>query len=168
MIRVLLYQTKNHYWWDKLVHAVTGSWYYHAALWIDGYIYEETAYFDKNKNWISGARKRKSGLEGDIYKLIDDAIVDEERVRDWAEQMIRINEPYNFPLLIAMPIIYPLRWLWRILNWSPFNLAVFGDICSSFVDKSLKAGGIDLLPEQNERYTTPGDIAKSEILEQEG
>lgn len=161
MIRILLYKPTKEWWWSKLVKAVTGSDYYHSALWIDGYIYEDTAYFDKYK-WISGVRKRKAGLEGDIFSLKGEVIIDEEEVKKWAEQ--RIGKPYNFPLLIAMPIVFPLRWLWRILKWSPFKRAVFGYICSEFVDLALKAGGVDLLPD-SEYYTTPGDLAKSELLE---
>jgi len=83
--------------------------------------------------------------------------------------MIRVllYKPDNMPLLLSMWFVYPLRWLWKILKWSPFQNRVFGYICSSFVDACLKAGGVDLLPNRTEYYTTPGDLAKSELLERE-
>ena len=166
MIKILLYRPAKgqEYWWSKLVKFVTGSDYYHAAIWIDGYIYEETAYFDSNKKWISGARKYKSEPNGDIYILRPEVVVDEENIKTWAELMVDTSVPYNFPLLIAIPIIYPLRWLWKILKWSPFKSAVFGYICSEFVDTALLAGGVDLLPNRSEAYTVPGDLAKSKLL----
>ena len=168
MIKVLLYKPKkgHEWWWAKLIHAVTGSWYYHAALWIDGYIYEEAAYFNHNK-WVSGVRKYKSVPNGDVFVLKPEVIIDEAEVKEWAEVLIKNRAKYNFPLLIAMPIIYPLRWLWRILGWSPFEKAVFGYICSEFVDLCLIQGGVDLLPDDEEYYTTPGDLAESELLTKE-
>ena len=166
MIKILLYRPAKgqEYWWSKLVKFVTGSDYYHAAIWISGYIYEETAYFDSNNKWISGVRKYKSAPNGDVFSLRPGVIVDEGAIKTWADLKIDINVPYNFPLLFSMFFVYPLRWLWKILKWSPFKSAVFGYICSEFVDYCLLAGGVDLLPNRSEAYTVPGDIAESKLL----
>ena len=180
MIRLLFYKPTKEWWWSKLVEAVTGSDYYHVALWIGdviynkprhgqsiGYIYEEVAYFDSKGGWHGGAVKRKAGLERDVFKIRDEIIVDEAKIKEWVEILSKRSVKYNLSLLIAMPIIYPLRWLWKILKWSPFKPAVFGYICSTFVDFCLKMGGVDLLPDRSEYYTTPGDLAKSELLVKE-
>jgi len=166
MIKIILYKPikGKEWWWSNLVKFVTGSDYYHSAIWISGYIYEETAYFDSSNKWISGVRKYKSEPNGDVYVLRSEVIVDEEAIKTWVEMQISLKVPYNFPLLISMFFVYPLRWLWKILKWSPFKSAVFGYIYSEFVDYCLMAGGVDLLPDRSEAYTVPGDIAKSKLL----
>lgn len=177
MVKILLYKQKKHFWFDKIVHAVTGYWYYHTALWIGdvvynspfenqstGTIYESAAYFDQNNKWHSGIRKYKSHPTGEVWRFkIPPTPEQEKRIKAFAES--EIGEPYNFSKLIGMVFIYPLRWLWKLIGYVPFSWEFMGKICSVYVDACIIAGGIDLFPDRGEKDTVPGDFSKSPLLE---
>ena len=169
MTKVLLFRSHGrHFWFDKVVHFFTGSWYYHAALWIDGMQYEDAAYFSPDGVWHEGAMRHSVPHPGgDHFVLVDGMTNEQERkVRTWCEQ--HLYAQYNFPKLVGMAIIYPFRWFFKLIGWVPFSRAVFGYICSEYVDRAFKTAGIDLLPGAREGYTAPGDLAKSKLLRMQG
>jgi len=167
VIKVILYQDPKHFWFDKVVHFFTGSWYYHAALWIDGIQYESAAYFSRDGVWHEGVMGRTIPQpHGDIFVPTIPITEDQkEKIRKFCER--RLYAPYNFPKLVGMMIIYPFRWFFKAIRWVPFSRAVFGYICSEFVDRAFKAAGIDLLPGEREGYTSPGDLTRSRLLRRE-
>jgi hypothetical protein len=85
-----------------------------------------------------------------IYEYVENAFIEKRR--------------YNTPKLVAMAVIYNTRFIWRLLGWVPFSAAVFGSVCSVFVDRAFLAADIDLLPGEREGYTAPCDLAWSNKL----
>ena len=168
MIKILLYRSHGkHFWFDKLVHFFTGSWYYHTALWVDGVQYESAAYFTVDGVWHEGVMKHRIGSPGgDRYVLTRPVSAEQkDTIVQWCER--HLYGQYNFPKLVGMAVIYPFRWFFKAIRWVPFSRSVFGYICSEYVDRAFKAAGIDLLPGAREGYTAPGDLARSKWLRPE-
>jgi hypothetical protein len=140
----------------RLIRYFTESEWGHVAIYVGGYTYEST--------W-PGVRKTPGMIAADLV-LIPPPL-NEPNMLDWLEARVSAKMRYNWPRLIAFMFIYPLRWFFNKLNWVPFSAAIFGEVCSSFVDEAVRAGGLDLWPYRGEDATVPGDFAYHPSLRHE-
>lgn len=149
---------------SKLICFFTNSNYTHSAIYLNGYLYESTV-----MNGQNGAMKTK-GLPPaerncivlEFKKPVNPA--DIEHLEYALNRRVVEKRPYNFFKIFVLAIIYPTRWLWNAIGWVPFQNEAFGYVCSVFVDSALKQFGIDLIPDNNEEYSSPGDILNSDLL----
>lgn len=147
MTRILLYRAGSDAL-GKLIRYFTESEWGHVAIYAGGATYEQT--------W-PGVRKTEGRLAADL--VLATPPVNEAAMLDWLEARVSEKMRYNWLRLLAFCFIYPLRWFFNKLNWVPFSAAIFGEVCSSFVDEAMRAGGVDLWPYRGEHATVPGDFA---------
>ena len=155
MTRILLYRAGGDII-GKLIRYFTESEWGHVAIYAGGYTYEST--------W-PGVRKTPGMIASDLVLI--PPTLNEPNMLDWLEARVSAKMRYNWLRLIAFIYIYPLRWFFNKLNWVPFSAAIFGEVCSSFVDEAIRAGGVDLWPYRGEDATVPGDFAGCPYLKPE-
>jgi hypothetical protein len=155
MIRILLYRAGGDII-GRLIRYFTESEWGHVAIYVGGYTYEQT--------W-PGVRKTPGMIACDLALI--PPTLNEPNMIDWLEAQVSAKMRYNWPRLVAMCIVYPLRWFFSKCNWVPFSAAIFGEVCSSFIDEAVKAGGVDLWPYRDEHATVPGDFTYHPALKPE-
>ncbi len=138
----------------------TESPYVHVLLYMDDEFWESTIFMD-GKWLFSGVRTRKNVPHQVALEPIKDLTAEEKKkIKKYMEKMRDYNVPYNFARLVALAVVYPLKGIFKLLNWVPFKAEFFGEVCSTFVDEAYEQAGRDLLPNEMEEYTAPGDFLK--------
>lgn len=155
MTKILLYKAGKDVIGRLIAYFTESSWG-HVAICVGGNTYEET--------W-PGVKKTAGQNAADLV-LIPPAL-DEEKVLAYLEKSVTAKLRYNWMRLCAFIFIYPLRWFFSRLGWVPFSVYSFGEVCSSFVDEAVRAGGIDLWPHRGEDSTVPADYLWCPALEGE-
>ncbi|MBE3088020.1 MAG: hypothetical protein IMZ71_02740 [Chloroflexi bacterium] len=146
MTRILLYRAANDAL-GKLIRYFTESEWGHVAIYAGGATYEQT--------W-PGVKKTEGRNTADLSLI--PPLLDEVAMIAWLETSVSAKLRYNWPRLVAMIVVYPLRWFFNKLGWVPFSAAIFGEICSSYGDEAIKVGGLDAWPYRGEHATVPGDF----------
>jgi len=150
---------------SKLICFFTNSSYTHAAVYVDGIMYESQV---MNK---SNGAMRTVGLPYQarncrFLKLIEPL---SEKKRELLvynlERKVLSRVPYNFMKIAVLMFVYPTKRFWNWIGWVPFGNEVYGYVCSTFVDTAFKEIGVDLLGNNSEEYTSPGDFMSSYLLE---
>lgn len=143
----------------KCIVYFTDSPYTHVALYVGGYTYDTTIWFEEGKP-KTGIRKVRGQLKGTVVMVpnVPFSPAQAERLRGVADSYARKNKPYNIVKLLALAVVWNTRWFWKKIRWVPFNHTVFGEVCSGFVDEVFKKAGIDLFPSEYEGYTVPGQF----------
>lgn len=154
--RVLLYRGSGSNIVSKAIRYFTESQWEHVAIYVRGNTYEQT--------W-PGVRKTP-GQNPATLVMIPPQISesDETRMIVWLEDQAAKKVRYNWMKLVVLAIVYPLRWFFNKIGWVPFQAALFGEVCSTFVDQALRVAGVDLFPERGEEATVPGDYARCREL----
>ncbi len=160
-ILVLLWIYKRHKGdlLERLICYFTKSKIVHAGLSLDGHTYDMIA---------GGLRVSPKKLNADIVLAPKVPLTEAQRVGMWKYIVeLRAEEPsYNVPKLVVLGMIYAVRYLCDKIGWVPFSDVLYGEVCSTLVDKAFKAAGIDLLPDRLEDYTSPADFLFSPALEE--
>jgi len=143
---------------QRTIQKVTGSPYTHVAVFCNGITWESTM-------WVKGivihsGVKMTSGMDehADVYLNPHRELTASERnlMLGYLTRMVNYDRPYNVLKLVTMAITYRLR-----PSLLPFDAEWLGQVCSTLVDKAYKEAGIDLLPDEDEGLTAPGDFLKS-------
>lgn len=137
-----------------LIETIDGSIYGHTALYLGGKFWEY-GIFVTNTKVKQGFYEYH--LKGDVYEPKKD--LTEEEVKK-ALKFVKKGFKYNIVKYILMMFIYPTRWIWKKLKWVPFNNSA-SYICSEAIDRLYKYLGYDIIPNELEGYTSPGDLTKS-------
>lgn len=140
----------------KVITLVTKSRYFHIYIYLEGYWYESTH--------PNGAKKSELDLKTSKYLQLREPKFDytKEQVSDmiaFGENAIANKIGYNYVKLLMMSWIYPMRRFFNWLGWTPFSCnAIWGMVCSVFVDELVKFGGTDLFKKQSEELTSPREF----------
>lgn len=156
--RVLLYKAGKDIVGRAISYFTMSEWA-HVAIYVRGATYEQT--------W-PGVTKTVGCKSADMV-LVPPAIADsaETRMLLWLEEQASRKVRYNWMKLVVFAVVYPLRWFFARLGWMPFQSALFGEVCSTFVDQALFIAGVDLFPQRDEESTVPGDFYDCRALELE-
>lgn len=157
-------------WVSKAIAYFTGYPYVHVAIFFDGRSWESTLYRKGRK--IHHGAVESPGIEG-INQTTPDELWEPKKQLTVSERKllsafliytVQKRMPYNFLKIICIPLIWPTRWLWKLIRWVPFDHRMYGEICSVYVDEAYKFIGRDLFPEHYEGYTVPGMFPDSKLL----
>jgi hypothetical protein len=142
-------------WMAKAIAFFTGKPFNHAAVIHGGDTWEED---------VGGARQTPGLRAADEYWAPDVPLTPEEAARGLVYLQvttgmgIRRPWPYNWLLTGIMAIVYPTRWFWRWIGWTPFASQLLGANCSAYVDMYWKYAGRDIRPGWQEQMSAPGDL----------
>jgi len=166
---VLLYKYKksDSFFWNiigKSIVFFTGYPYTHVALYINGRTYDYTVW-KEGKKWKTGARMTQGLLKASEYYEPKRNLTDEEAfgIEFYCKELQKY--PYNVLKLLSLAIVYPLRSIFRMFKWVPFDHVMFGDVCSVLPDEAYKFAGIDIFPGDFEGYTVPGMYTECDFFE---
>lgn len=147
---------------QKLIQKVSGSPWTHSQMVIDGVMYESTwPKFKKTKNYIPHSS------ENCIVQNFKTQWAEKEKgaAIAWWEYRIKTKTGYGLIKLFIMLALAKTKPFWIKIGWTPMSIdKIWGDFCSAAVDSACKFAGRDLL-QGNEEFTAPGDIIKSDLLE---
>lgn len=148
----------------KSIVFFTGFPYTHVALYINEITYDYSVWKD-GKKWKTGVRETKGLIKADEYYEPKIDLSDEEAfaIQYFCKHLGQY--PYNVFKLLSLAIVYPLRKLFRFLDWVPFDNVMFGDVCSVLPDEAYKFAGHDLFPNELEGYTVPGMYTECEFFD---
>lgn len=118
-----------------LIVMFTGHAYVHLAVYCQRATYESTGV----GGW--GAKRTFGVLECDERWEPSVPLTDGEVVKAtiWTAKQLRKKRPYNLLKFLC----FPLRGLWRLLKWAPFDAPGWGEVCFTFVDEWYLAAGRD-------------------------
>ena len=145
----------------KSICFFTDSDIVHSSISLNKKTFEETVDFEKCKI-VHGAKMTDGIPQCDYTIRYKKQLTDKQfyALQTWLEFSVEDEWPYNFLRLLSLMVVYPTRPLWKWINYVPFSGALYGEVCSTYVDLALYFIGIDALPGQLERYTAPGDFLK--------
>ena len=154
---IVLYVPKRANVIQKAIQFFTGMPQTHAAIYFEGYLYEESMW-GAQKHLYEGSsnevwepkielRNRERRLMGAFLK------------RTLGESPPWYRWPYNYLKLLVLALVYPTRWIWNKLNWVPFQNDLLGEVCSTYVDQAWLITGRDIIPGMYEEFTVPGDLS---------
>lgn len=145
----------------KVIQFVTNSKYHHVVLYLDGYYWESTVWYE-GKKMYHGIKKSKSIWHYDtaLEPVVDLTKDQVEGLNKYFEREKEANSPYNFLRLVSLLFVYPTRWLWKLIGWVPFSNQIFGEVCSSRIDEAYHEIGFDILPDEFHGYTAPVDFLR--------
>lgn len=146
----------------KAIEYFTGQPYAHVLIILNNTVYESTVGGAQKKEYKEDEYKGKYSVYLDPKRDLTEKEIDQ--MVSYADTTIKENWPYNYLKLFTLAIVYPTRKFWNKLGWVPFQRDWFGTVCSVYVDQIYKSAGIDLLPEKNEEYTSPGDFLNSSFF----
>ena len=146
----------------KVIQFITQSRYYHVVLYLNGWYWESTVWFE-GKKMLHGMKRSKSLWHYDTaLEPVQDLTDNEVKIMELhLMRELKKKRPYNVLKLIALIIVYPTRWIWRALGWVPFSNNVFGYVCSVFVDEAYMHIQRDILPDDYHEYTAPVDLLRT-------
>ena len=145
---------------SRSITFFTGMPYTHAALYIDGYVFEATVWKEGRK-WYHGAKKttwKVTLLEPPARYYYPKEITNMQKatILMLAENTLG-KVPYNFLQLLAFMFIYPTKWFWMKLGWVPFSAELFGATCAVYVDELFDTVHYDIFPDRISDLVVPGD-----------
>ena len=149
-----------------LITVFTGQSYTHAGIYFKGSLYQSTVLKNKNGVMKSEYNPADNEFTTSLVFRIPLNMAQHNALKDTLNTKLVEHLPYNYLKLFVLMLVYPTRWFWNKIGWVPFQSEFFGNVCSVFVDSTFKDIGIDLLPDNNEEYTAPGDFLKSKLLEE--
>jgi len=137
----------------RLIVYFTKKPYVHAAIYFDEKTYESAA---------SGIRSTSGLKQVNEYwePIISLTITERNSMQAYLLFTTNRKWKYNFFKLIILSIVYPTRWFWNKIGWVPFDKDLFGEVCSVYVDEAWLFAGRDILPNEHEGYTSPGDLVE--------
>jgi len=147
----------------KLIKEVTGCPVTHCIIYMYGSYYESTIKRQGLK-WYNGVIRDFSIKKGYTQAHFKGFLTIEQTQKMYEFLYHRIGVRYNWLLLLNMWWIYPLKGLWKKLQWSPYSKKMFGFICSQLVDSAYLDVGIDLVKDRKAAYTSPCDLYNSKKL----
>ncbi len=154
------YKKSSSFWVNvvqKLIMKVSGSDLVHSQVYLDGYIYESAPFAGFKKTKFSGLKDRYY-IGKPTKKMTEQEVLSQV---PWWEYKIKNKAPYNYVRLFTCIILAWTKPFWNLIKYVPWTHGIFGEFCSSAVDLAFKYIGWDLLPEQQEALTAPGDLLKS-------
>lgn len=132
---------------QKLIQLITDSPYTHAAIYFDGWMYEED---------VDGVGAKKS--PGDYSVMLEpvESLDGSERRRmaAYLDLAYALRWQYNIRKLVLLAVVYPLRQLFSQLGWTPFDSWIYGEVCSGFAAEAWRA----TLRFDTEGWYAPGDL----------
>jgi hypothetical protein len=153
----------------KAIQYFTGSPYTHVAVYLRGSTYDCTVWKPAGRVLsVSGVRETLGVIDGWQVELKPATTLTSSQTNKmmiYCKMQIDARRPYNVFKLLAFILIYPTRWFWNKIKWVPFKAELFGEVCSTFVDQTFKAGGVDLFKNLIEEVAVPGDYIDTPLLE---
>lgn len=149
------------------IMEVTDSTLVHASLVLNEKTYDATIY--TRGKFLQGYFSLFSGVRTSNYILGHTIALEpttpmthneKEKMQAYINEMINEKRPYNILRLLSLAIVHPTRKFWNWIGWVPFKKEVYGEVCSTFIDKAWEAAGRDILPRAEEELTAPGDFLK--------
>ena len=155
--------------WSKivlwLIKKASKSKWTHTQVVIDDVLYEcryPQGFRKKNYVFTKKANNRRDFFLRDLTEKEKGAII------GYFEYNIAHNIKYGVVKLLTFCFLAPTKNLWKKLGFAPMSFdKVWGEFCSAAVDTAFRYAGIDLLPGENEEYSSPGDVIKSHLLVEE-
>ncbi len=154
------YKKSSSFWINvvqKLIMKVSGSDLVHSRVYLDGFIYESTPGIGFKKSEFSVLNPR-------YYIGIPIKEMTPKEVTSqifWWNHHIDNKSGYNYVRLFTCIILAWTKPFWNFIKYVPWSNGIFGEFCSSAVDLAFRHIGWDLLPDQQEKLTSPGDLLKS-------
>jgi len=156
---------------SKAIVWFTRSPYTHVAIYWMGAVWESTQWEDEEgKKHLScvvteGRHGRGEHPPAEVYQLgLRMSELQLGQLEEYLRSTTIERQPYNLLRGLCMAFVWPTRWFWRWINWTPFKADCFGEFCSSYVDEAFKRAGVDLFPERLEEITIPGMFPNSPRL----
>lgn len=147
----------------KTIQFITNSKYHHCVLYLNGFYWESTVWHSKNGKFLHGTKKSKDMPYYDTAlepkKTLSNTEIND--LEQYLEGELEDGSPYNFLKLAILIIVYPTRWLWKLIGWVPFSHDIFGEVCSTFIDEAYMVIGRDILPDAFHGYTAPIDFLRT-------
>jgi len=147
----------------KSIMFFTGFPYTHTAIYLDGKTYDYSVW-KEGKKWKTGVRVTEGVMRADEYYEPTFDLTKEESFAMVRYSIMLKQYPYNFFKLLSLAIVYPLRKIFKLLKWVPFDNVIFGDVCSVLPDEAYKFTGYDIFPDGREGYTVPGMYTECNFL----
>ena len=164
------YDANSHSTWfrrfvSQCIIYFTKSDYTHAAIYNKGLVYESSIWKEKGLS-RNGARVGSiSGADVFLEPKVPLTGKQVNKIEEYCQIMVGLKIRYNFLKLLSLTWIYPTRWFWNKIGFVPFDLPfIYGEVCSGFVDDAYNYAGIDLLENEHEGYTVPGNFIKCDKL----
>ena len=157
-------QIKNRDWGDwksnlvcGMIEKITGSDVIHSQVVLNNIKYE-TAH---PGGFQSSPFKSVGKLNDSLSPIREMTDAEVTSMVAWYEDKIRNKRPYNYIKLFACLLLSWTKPFWQLIGYVPFSHKIWGDFCSAGVDEAFKFIGWDLLPEELEAFTAPGDLYNS-------
>ena len=140
----------------RCIPYFTQGEYSHASIYFEGLTYEMVS-----KGCVTSPGVKRGTAYYDLGRDLGE--VEHLGMKTYLNYINFAKWKYNFLKLVTLAVVYNTRWIWKKLNWVPFDNAIFGEICSGIVDEAYAFAGLQLFPDEP-NYIAPNTIPDSQIL----